>query len=255
MRDAAGDFEAMKPNGAETQAAIVELPSERTGTVGESTGTDVSAGETRTCLECKASFSPGHALQKYCSDRCRLVRWKREHANGRPPTTADTRIKKLISEKKELRAEIEKLKAQVEAHENARLEAEQRIFDFEKAAKDRLENERTASQERRLLAFRAMVDLATQSGIRGPAGKYKNWDEHIERVHMLISTPVLEEILAFKHAPQILYLLSEKPDALRELSAVPLQTAIRFLVHYELELQAKEAFLDAANSLTNDGGG
>ena len=56
-------------------------------------------------------------------------------------------------------------------------------------------------------------------------------------------------MLAFQFAPQLVYELSQNQKLLQELASVPLQTAIRWLVHVEFNRQQEQVFLRAANSL------
>ena len=50
--------------------------------------TDLNRLEKRFCKECESEYIPNHALEKYCSDRCRKDRW-RKFAKKKDPYICD----------------------------------------------------------------------------------------------------------------------------------------------------------------------
>ena len=120
---------------------------------------DMPSGEKRiNCLECSAIFTPAHRRQRFCRDGCRITHWKRQNAEPdaaprNKRSSAKDRIRGLITTVKELKLAIEE-------HETARVAAETKLQQHEDAETKRLETAKREEYERRLLATRALIDLA-----------------------------------------------------------------------------------------------
>lgn len=159
--------------------------------------------------------------------------------NGHPAKTARERIQKLIAERNALE------------DENAVLRAKLREADEKRAADQKAAAE--AEFERRLLAFRALCDLADQTGVRG---RFRDWDAVIKAAENFLPTGILEEVLAFptakRYAPDEIYWICKDPTLLKELAKLPMQYAIRWLIRFDQQFQSNLAaaqFLPIANSL------
>lgn len=176
-------------------------------------------------------FRNGAARQK--AYRARVVTKKASRVVTKKKTAA-TRIQQLIAELKEFRQQ-----------ESERLAAE-------RAAS-------IAAYERRLLAFRALNDLAESTAIRT---RPPDFNSVVEGAEKLVPTWLVEEILCFPsarlHAPELVFLLCSNVELVKQLNSVPLQQAIRFLIRFDeafqrgLQEAAARPFLEAANSLSSE---
>jgi hypothetical protein len=197
------------------------------------------------CRECGASFTPAHPRQKFCSDAHRIAHWKRENEEL-APKTAKTRILKML-------AEVKALRAAVVEHERARLAAEEKLLRYEAEEVQRVETVKKQDEERRVKTFAALIGLADLKKVRGPNGSIPDWDKVVERGHQSLSTELLEQILNFADAPELVYALSQNERLLRELSAVPLGSACSWLMRWYIDRAQSQMFLQAANSLADGG--
>jgi hypothetical protein len=231
-----------------------------------------SEGETElsTALQAKIDELKAKSLQLAAADlkRAPVKDTRSKGAKGpRPPKNAGGRILELLAEVKKLKQELvearqvlacpdpvteevrrerEKLRMDMMdvLAENAELKSreEQRLLAAEEDAK----NARQVAEDHRLLCFRALVDVAHQTGAYQ---RHPDFDTRLRRTQQSFSTPLLESILCFPPAiaPELAYAIASEDAAAAKLSALSLSAQLFCLIKMNGEFEERIKFSNLSN--------